>query len=424
VASVDTPTLFQFVVLSMLLHVLLIVLFGNAPGTGSRRSEGWWGNLEVTLRRLAPEASPGFRLEREVDRGSRGLAPRPEAAPKTQAQPAARAAQPEPSGEPAPEVAPLTPPPVPLQAPPREKAETQPEVERVIVPAPLSVEPIAPRRSEQELAPPMALPPRETPIAPSAPIEKLAPPRGERQIVPPVALPPRETPIAPSAPIERLAPARVEPEFAQPVELPRREVPVAPGAPIEGIAPPRAEREIAAPAAIPPREVPAVPSTTIESITPRGQERELVPAAPAVTPSAPAPAPARTVAPTTASPQGPSAPAEEQPRIEFRAPLPSPEEELFKSRRDVVTPATEPGGTPHIDRQASRERAREIAGGRSGSRGVFTLAIPIPPESKTKEAVAIEKAARPDCRSAYSDLGLLAVPALVANTLTDSGCKW
>src|SRR6266542_233641 len=58
--AVDQPTLLQFMLLSMLLHVLLIVLFGN-PAGGTRRGEQWWGPLDVTLRRLAPEAGSGFR---------------------------------------------------------------------------------------------------------------------------------------------------------------------------------------------------------------------------------------------------------------------------------------------------------------------------------------------------------------------------
>lgn len=37
---------------------------------------------------------------------------------------------------------------------------------------------------------------------------------------------------------------------------------------------------------------------------------------------------------------------------------------------------------------------------------------------------SIEKSARPDCRSARSGLGLLAIPALLADSLGDSGCRW
>jgi hypothetical protein len=96
---------------------------------------------------------------------------------------------------------------------------------------------------------------------------------------------------------------------------------------------------------------------------------------------------------------------------------------MFRPRQNVVTPSLEPGGAPHIDRAASRDRAREIASGRTGTRGVFNP-LPVPPETKTKEALAIEKAVRPDCREAYAGLGLLAVPALVANAISDTGCKW
>src|SRR3989442_11365525 len=61
--AIDQPTLLQFVLLSMLLHVLLIVLFGNPTG-GARRSDGWPRSLDVTLRRSAPQprslrAGPG-----------------------------------------------------------------------------------------------------------------------------------------------------------------------------------------------------------------------------------------------------------------------------------------------------------------------------------------------------------------------------
>jgi hypothetical protein len=110
------------------------------------------------------------------------------------------------------------------------------------------------------------------------------------------------------------------------------------------------------------------------------------------------------------------------PRLRLGAP--EPDEDIFKPRRDVVTPPTEPGGTPHIDREASRQRAREIAARGLESRGVFTLPIPPPPERESKEARAIDKATKPDCRTAYSGLGLLAVPVLVANAIADSGCKW
>jgi hypothetical protein len=104
---------------------------------------------------------------------------------------------------------------------------------------------------------------------------------------------------------------------------------------------------------------------------------------------------------------------------------PEPDESMFKPRRSVVIPPTEPGGSPHIDIEASRQAAREITAKGLESRAVFTLPIPPVPERETKEAAAIKKATKQDCRTAYADLGLLAAPALLAGAISDdAGCKW
>src|SRR5204863_47367 len=178
----DQPTLLQFVLLSMLLHVLLIVLFGNPTG-GARRNEGWPGPLDVTLRRLSPEAGPSFRL-----------------APGTA--PAQRA---------------------PLQAPRRLERSAPEEIDQRLTPpaaAPAKIERVAPPQSERQLAPPVVVPNRALPAAPAAAIERVAPPQIEREVAPPVELPPRAVPAAP--PVERVAPA-VAP--ARPQALPAAPVP-------------------------------------------------------------------------------------------------------------------------------------------------------------------------------------------------------
>jgi len=59
---VDSPTLLQFVFLSMLLHLLFIVLFGNTTSGGARRGDGEPGSLDVTLRYMSPERGSGFTL--------------------------------------------------------------------------------------------------------------------------------------------------------------------------------------------------------------------------------------------------------------------------------------------------------------------------------------------------------------------------
>ena len=427
-AVVEPPTLLQFVLLSMLLHVLVVVLFGNAPGIGARRGEGWWGPLDVTLRRLTQPAAPsgiGPFGERgaPAQRRSPTLAPEVPAPEKPEATPEAVESerqiliQPSPIERIAPpaierELMPLlsvplraesVPPAAPLEkiapsgvapamAPP---VELRPH-ERPIVPS-APIERLAPEQPEHRMQPPVSLPPRELPKVPSTPIERLAPQQPERPMAPPVSLAPRESPRAPSAPIERLAPQQPERPLAPPVSLPPRESPQLPSAPVERLAPLPSEHELSPPVALPPRETPQLPAAPMEQIAPRSlEQREIAPRRPEV------------------------APEERLPNLWF---APRPDESMFKERRDVVIPSTEPGELPHIDREGARQRAREIASG-EGSRRVINLALPVPPEKKSKEAQAIDKAGRPDCRTEYADLGLLAVPALLANAITDTGCKW
>jgi len=475
-ATVDSPTLFQFVALSMLVHVLVILLFGNVQSIGGRESESWWGPLNVTLRRLTPEIGSGIRLAPGADRGEaeRSLLRQPEVRRETPREQAPTRAEPTPEA------------PAPVEALPRLNLEAPEQADREMIQQPAPIERIAPRRLEREAVPPVQLPPREVPMAPNvtldriespkierqvsptvelrprevpmapniplerieqpkierqvtpavelpprevpvvpAPIERLAPSKIQQEVVPPMELPPREVLAPPTAPIERIAPARVEQEVAPPVELPQREVLAPPTAPIERLAPSKIREEVAPAVELPPPEVLTAPSAPIDRITPRNLERELSSPPPVIAPIAPSAAPAAPAPPasaTTPVPEQREAPTEDSlPRLHFGAP--QPDESMFKPRPQVVTPSSEPGGVPHIDREASRERAREIASGRSGTRGVFNP-IPIPPEAKTKEALAIEKAARPDCRDAYAGLGLLAVPVLVASAIADAGCKW
>lgn len=49
---------------------------------------------------------------------------------------------------------------------------------------------------------------------------------------------------------------------------------------------------------------------------------------------------------------------------------------------------------------------------------------PKAPAERTVLSREMEKAARPPCRDAHASKGLLALPFLLADTVTDSGCKW
>ena len=407
-AAIESPTLTQFVVLSLLVHVLVIMLFGTQSGGGGRRSEEWWGPLDVNLRQLIPDQGSGLSRDRGEAK-ARSRARLPSRPPAAAAEPSGGPA----SGEAPPvlEAAPPgeTPPP---EALPQLRPDALEELDQRFAPTPLLAPTI-----RRPLAPPPELPSREMPRGPAAPIEPIAPPRIKREIAPPAALPPRQAPLAPAAPIEPIVPPRVEQEITPPAALPPRQAPLAPAAPIEPIVAPRIEREVAPSAALPSRQAPLAPAAAIEPIAPRqlgplpgGAPGQALPRA--ARPPAPAVQPAPRAEPPTVEPL---------PRLRLGAPV--PDESMFRPR--VVTPPTEPGGSPHVDIEATRQSAREIAAKGLESRAVFTLPIPPVPERETKEAIAIKKATKQDCRTAYAEMGLLAAPALLAGAISDdAGCKW
>jgi len=304
--AVDPPTLLQFVLLSMLLHVLLIVLFGNPIGGSARRSEGWWSPLDVTLPRLSSEPGSGVKLVPGAETSTPAVSLRRRFAGAADANRLERVPEPADVSQPAQEAAPAAEETVPLAQP-----------------APAQALPRLNRTAPEEV---------DKPLAPSA--------------------------VSP-AKIERIAPGRIERELA-----PR-------------VAPPQIERDVTPPA-----------------------ER----AAPPVAPARP---PAQPTAPLPASRFG----------------TPDADEEIFRPRRDIGTPPSE---VPRIDLDAARKKAAcKVVSEGSGSRGVFTIPSPPPPEKKSKEAMAMEKAIKPDCRTAYASMGLLAVPVLVASAIAaDGSCRW
>ena len=275
------------------------------------------------------------------------------------------------------------------------------------------VERITPPKIERQLAPPADLRPRETPIVPKTPAVELqpredpvpvAPPvpepatptKIEREVAPPVEVRPRELPTPSITPIERIAPQKIERQLAPSVELPApRTTPVDSAPPARAI--PSVEREAAPAAQSPPRSEPT-------EVVP-GRDR----AAPAVAPSGKSPARAE-------SPAG-----GELPRLRLGAP--DVEDDVFRSRRDA--PAPEAAGKGPVTVESMRKRAREIAAEGGGSRGVLNL-IPPPPAPERKDSLAegIAKAAKPDCRTAYAGMGLLAVVPLVASSVGNGGCNW
>ena len=79
---------------------------------------------------------------------------------------------------------------------------------------------------------------------------------------------------------------------------------------------------------------------------------------------------------------------------------------------------------PTLDPEALRNRAGQIAREGTGNRAILPFPMPPQPARKSKEEIALEKARKPDCRTAYQNLGLLAVIPLVANEFGEGSCRW
>ncbi len=461
--TMESSLLLRFVLISMLLHALVLLVFGTAAGgRGARSGDSSWGGLDVTLRRLSPEPGSGIKLAPGDETTSPGAAilrrlgstpAAPSASPLEKApaaprpEPAAPSIQPQPPPdvtpvEPAPPQADVarpqeTPPPAPSPSfealPPLNRSAPEeidqptapaatsppPKVERApapVVPKPRErpaapPPPVAPQPIEREIAPSLEPPLREVPAPPAPqPVEPVAPPKLDREIAP--AIEPREKAKAAPVPqpVERATPPKVESPTAPAVEPPR-EKPLPAPTPVERIAPAKIEPQMAPPLEAPaPRRAPADTGAPTERAAP-----------PIERATPPAVAPGR--APSTPAPTRIETPGESAPRLRFGAP--DPGDEIFKPRGDAVAPAAEPAAAPRLDLEATRQRAREIASDGAAYRG-FVPAIPAPPpvDRKAKLADAIDKAQKPDCRDAYAAMGLLAVVPLVASTVGNGGCRW
>jgi hypothetical protein len=90
---------------------------------------------------------------------------------------------------------------------------------------------------------------------------------------------------------------------------------------------------------------------------------------------------------------------------------------------DQATPPSAAASVPpRLNLELPRVRGGELS--RGASAGMLPL-LPRPPELPGKLGRDIEKTAKPDCRTAYSGAGLLAVvPLAVDAARKDGGCKW
>jgi hypothetical protein len=89
--------------------------------------------------------------------------------------------------------------------------------------------------------------------------------------------------------------------------------------------------------------------------------------------------------------------------------------------QDLATPPSLPASAPRLNLDLVRPRGGVISA--QGSRGLLPM-LPHPPEDNSKLAADIAKAAKADCRNAYSSLGLAAVVPLAFDALREKGCRW
>ncbi|HUP29381.1 MAG TPA: hypothetical protein VM122_04350 [Usitatibacter sp.] len=380
-SALDKPPVANFVLLSMLLHLFAILVFG-APSGGSREGRAMWGALRVTLLEAPRETPPALKVEREL-----ALLPTPLPRERTRVRPA--------------------PPPKPIDLGIARKLEQAPVVvprviDRIVKPEPAREEP-----------PPLVLPPpteaqvvAPTPVAPIAPI---APP-AEAAVVEAPAPPP---PLPPPTRVERPAEAPpVAAPLVQPVppppipqvERPPVEVQSIPVPRLESVAPPRIEPRIE-PEARPLERTPA-------------EERSVAP---------PAPPPAERVQP--APPPAPPKPVEravprEEPTLQPSPFRPAPSVDKPFPRGSEQPSSNYDPTAPSVDLDAARRRAGQLAREGTGNRALLPFAMPPVPKPKSKLETAIENARKPDCKTAYKDMGLLAVVPLIANEFGEGNCKW
>ncbi len=363
--AIVRPPLWEFVLLSMLVHATVILMFG-APSGGSREGRAMWGALQVVLQGAPIDAGPSLKIDRGlgVDRAEIAKkAPAPRVVPEVR------------------RVEPVVLPPMdaPVDLPPK-------ELPPVVIP-PLLDRIVTPDRTP-ELAPfrmPPPTPAQAAPLPVPAPVVQPAPPPvslPERVVIPHTEIAPVASPVIPALPTLPTLPA----------------MPAMP------------------PVQRPPMEVPALPAPTTE-IAPTQQ-------VPLATPPGPAPAPQL--------PQQREAPARVD-RVPLAREAPGlPSAPFQPSGPSIDSPGAGTGqpatkldpSAPTLDLDAMRARAGELARSGAGNRAVLPFPMPPVPPKKSKMETAIENARKPDCRTAYAQLGLAAVVPLIANEFGEGNCRW
>jgi hypothetical protein len=456
--GLSRPSLKHCLLLAALLHLWLVALVGTTPGGSALPGEGVWSTIQVRL------SGPG-----EVDSPGRADAAQPTGGPVGQAPEArfggtVREALPRPSPEPgAARLGPWATHPAP-GATPAEAPAARPLVDPSPTGAPPPVlsrqaRPAA-DRNEDPAAPPAAAPAAPEPIRP--PVDRRPAPSTAPRLAPvdTVEAPVLERPPQSLRDIANPAPTPTAVARPQPAPAPQHEERVS--APVTLPAPPAprpvplidAGAPLAAPVplSLPPAEPPA--PEPVRAVAP--------PPARATAPEAPAPVAPPIISPPEPRPLPPLVPPSpvdvgpalrgaasdiSLPPVRAADPAPSALPSVTGVRDSVLplvpplAPPVAPGGAPDAGPRPGVDRAQAPAATASAPRLNLELPraratlpglvaprvlnlVPPPPERKSTLADSIEKAAKTDCRKAYSGMGPLAVLPLAVDALRDGGCRW
>ncbi len=105
-------------------------------------------------------------------------------------------------------------------------------------------------------------------------------------------------------------------------------------------------------------------------------------------------------------------------------PTPSEQSALPQENASSAPAAVSDPGAGADDLEDLKAQAVKIASDRSVTQDLPYDRLMHAPNAKEKFRDAVDKARREDCRTAYAGGGILAIPLLVENTLTGTGCKW
>ncbi len=373
-----STTFGRCLLLAGLIHLGLLLWLGTTPDGTAPPGEGGYGRINVTLRGPLEDGAPS--------------APPPQAglAPATGPARIGGAVRHAPLPEVEPGAARLGP------VPSLPALPALPDLPSVPAARP-SLAPVAPMATMAP-APPLSLPPAAEPLAELAPLPPLPLPPSPLPSVPaPPAAPPTPEPALPTlgpARLQRLTPSPAAPSIPSP--------------------------EVLGPAVPTPAALPAVAAQALQELAPPPVLRQLAPAATPAVRAEPLP-PIQALEPAPPAAAHPEAGLPSAPPLEtLRPAAPQPADAGPRVGADVAVPSTAASAPRPLNLELGRLRGGELS--RLSGPGALPV-LPKPPETD-KLGKDIEKAGRPDCRTAHAGSGLLAVVPLAIDAVRGTGCKW